>query len=145
MLRMLSLLAGLLLVASPLSAADVAWQSDVDAAWQTSVRENRPLLVFLTSSGCRYCSMMKQKTYSDPTIAAKIEQSFVPVAVDASRVAWLVKQMEVSGYPTTLIISPEAEVLDHLKGYVAPERLLPRLDQAAPPGRIATRPTKKTS
>ena len=110
-----------------------------------AVRENRPLLVFLTSSGCRYCAQMKNQTFQDQAVADYLGESFVAVAVDARRVAWLVKQRHISGFPTTLIISPEAEVLAQLKGFVSPEKLLPRLEQAAPQGRIASRPTKKTS
>jgi thioredoxin-related protein len=136
---------GLLSSVPRLHGAEVVWRSDVDLAWQESVRENRPLLVFLTSPGCRYCAQMKNQTFRDQAVASYLDESFVAVALDARKVAWLVKQRQIRSYPTTLIISPEAEVLVELKGFVPPDKLLPQLEQAAPLGRIASRPTKKTS
>jgi protein disulfide-isomerase len=128
-----------------LPAAEVSWQSDVDQAWQQSVRENRPLLVFVTSSNCRYCTQMRAQTFRDEAVASYLDHSFIAVAVDSRKVDWLVKQMQVTAFPTTLIISPEAEVLARLKGFVPPDKLLPQLERIAPPGPIASRPMKKTS
>lgn len=118
-------------------ASEVAWNSDVDVAWRAAVQQDRPVLLFVTRANCRYCVEMKKKTMRDPAVAAQIEQGFVPVAVDAAKIAELVKQLGVTAYPTTLIISPKAEIVDRMQGYLPPERFLPRLERASP--RVATR------
>lgn len=126
------------------SAAELDWGSDVDAAWKTSVAEQRPIVLFVTRPNCRFCVEMKNKTFRDPEVSARIERSFVAVAVDAKDVDWLVKDMKITGYPTTLLISPKAEVVDRIKGFLPPSQFAPRLDRAIP-GELATRENKKTS
>jgi thioredoxin-related protein len=124
-------------------AADLDWQSDLDAAWQQSRQEQRPLLVFLTTSGCRYCTLMQTTTFTDPGVAELIERGFVPAAVDAKNAAWLVKSQKVGTFPTTLVISSEAQVIDRINGYVKPADLKPRLAKTAASGRTASKPAAK--
>jgi uncharacterized protein YyaL (SSP411 family) len=118
-------------------AGEIAWESDVDAAWRAAVAQQRPVLLFVTRANCRYCVEMKQKTFRDPDVAECIGQGFVPVAVDAARIEELVKHLGLAAYPTTLIISPQAQVIDRMQGFLPAERLLPRLERAAP--HLATR------
>ena len=69
----------------PLAAAEqpaVVWHHDVKTAWQSTQQQNRPLLVFVTSSHCLYCTKMKQGTYANATVAATINRSFVPLVLD---------------------------------------------------------------
>lgn len=125
--------------AMPCAAEEGTWHTDVDAAWKDARQRQRPLLVFITTSGCRYCTLMQNTTFADPEVAKIIEQGFVPAAVDAGSVAWLVRKQNVKSYPTTLIITPEAEVVDHMKGYLKPSEIKPRLARNAPPGSVASK------
>jgi thioredoxin-related protein len=118
---------------------DVDWQTDVTTAWKQAREQERPLLVFITTSNCRYCTMMQNVSFADPDVVEVIERGFVPTAVDAKDVSWLVRDQKVSSYPTTLIISPAAEVVDRIKGYVKPEELKPRLARTAAPTRTASK------
>jgi thioredoxin-related protein len=49
--------------------------------------------------------------------------------------ASLIKKLGIRGYPSSLLISPEGEVLDFMEGYVAPQefakRVIPLLDRPA--------------
>ena len=130
--------------AGSVSAAEVQWGADVDAAWKVSVAEQRPMVLFVTRPNCRFCVEMKNKTFRDPQVSTRIEQSFVAVAVEADDVGWLVKEMKITAYPTTLLISPKAEVVDRIKGFLPPNQFAPRLDRATP-RELATRENKKTS
>ena len=103
----LALLAG----AMPLAAAEqspVAWHHDVTSAWQSTQRQNRPLLVFVTTSHCLYCTKMKQSTYANATVAATINRAFVPLVLDGEIPSPLLKDLAVKAYPATFIISPSA-------------------------------------
>ena len=124
-------------------AADLAWESDVDAAWKVAREKQRPLLVFITTAGCRYCTLMQNTTFADPDVADLIDRGFVPAAVDAKDVAWLIKSQKVTSFPTTLVISADAQVLDRINGYVKAAELVPRLNKTAAGDGTAAKPTQR--
>jgi len=119
---------GMFLAPSLAAAGEIAWHRDVNAAWQTAVDQQTPMLIFVSSPGCKYCKMMKRNTLSNPEIARQVNQSFVPVAIEANRAGRLVKDLGVRAFPTMLVISPEAVVVARIQGYVAPRELMRRLD-----------------
>jgi thioredoxin-related protein len=121
----------------PCWAGDPEWHSDVEVAWKQAKERERPMLVFITTSGCRYCTMMQNVSFADPAVAELLHRGFVPAVVDAKNVAWLVQEQKVNSYPTTLIISPAAEVVDRINGYLKPGELKPRLAKLAAPTRTA--------
>ena len=122
----LALLAGTLPLAAAEQAA-VAWQHDVNRAWQSTQQQGRPLLVFVTTSHCLYCTKMKQGTYANAAVAATINRSFVPLVLDGEAPCPLLKDLAVKAYPATFIISPSAVILDRVDGYVAPDKMMSRL------------------
>ncbi|MBI3836818.1 MAG: thioredoxin family protein [Planctomycetia bacterium] len=120
-----------LLVMGPLArASDVAkvnWHTNVQEAWKTTQQQGRPLLVFVTRDDCFYCSQMKDRTYSNLAVALAINQSFVPLVLDGGGQSALVKELKVTSYPSTFVISPQAVIVGRIDGYVTPEVLTTRL------------------
>ena len=98
----------------------LAWHTDVNEAWNTTQRERRPLLVFITHDQCVYCTKMKNGTFAERGVVAAIMQSYVPLTVDGGGPSTLVKDLAITAYPTTFVISPEAVVIDRIEGYVPP-------------------------
>jgi thioredoxin-related protein len=115
---------GPLVAAEP---ASVAWHHDVNRAWQSTQQQGRPLLVFVTTNHCMYCTKMKQGTYSNAAVAATINRSFVPLVLDGEAPSPLLKDLAVKAFPATFIISPGAVILDRMDGYVSPDKLMARL------------------
>jgi protein disulfide-isomerase len=105
----------------------VAWQTDVQAAWRATVANRRPLLVFVTHDHCYYCTQMKRHTYASPLVAAAIDGWYVPLELDGGSPSALLKDLKVTQFPVTFVISPRAEVLARFDGYVSPEALAGRL------------------
>lgn len=132
---------GALLLCAPIAAGDevvrVAWHSDVQNAWQATQQQGQPMLVFVTRDNCFYCTQMKSRTYSDATVAGTIKSSFVPLELDGSGNSPLLKDLKVTAYPTTFVISPKAVILDRIDGYVAPDVLARRLSALRPPVPVA--------
>ena len=124
-------------------AADLDWQSDLDAAWKLAKERQRPLLVFISTSGCRFCTLMQNTTFADPDVTDLIDRGFVPASVDAKDVAWLIKSQRVGSFPTTLVISSDAQVLDKISGYVKPSEMKPRLAKTAAGERSASKSTQR--
>lgn len=105
----------------------ILWQDDVNEAWKTSQAQQRPMLLFVTASGCAYCSKMKRETYADRDVIADVSRHFVPATVDAGGQTSLIEKLGVRVFPTTLIIAPNAELLDAISGYVPAETLRNRI------------------
>ncbi len=114
-------------------AAPIVWHRDVKTAWQSTQQQGRPLLVFVTTEHCMYCTKMKRATYANPTVADTINRSFVPLVLDGENASPLLADLAVKGFPATFIISPGAVILDRLDGYVPPDKLMPRLSAASQP------------
>jgi len=114
-------------VAMASDAAKVSWHTDVPTAWKVTQEQGRPLLVFVTRGDCYYCSQMKDRTYNNVAVAMAINQSFVPLVLDGAGQSALLKELKVTSYPSTFVISPQAVIMGRIDGYVAPEVLATRL------------------
>lgn len=122
--RSMLLAVGLMLSVSLAAKADgVGWLVDVDAAWLSSVEEGRPLLLFITRQRCKQCARMKSSTYADQKVADDVAAHFIPLMIDARQEARLVKDLGVTSFPTTLVVSPETGLLAELTGYISPADL----------------------
>jgi hypothetical protein len=124
-------------------ALGVAWHEDIAKAWETSQQNGRPLLVFVTRDQCYYCDKMKAGTLVSPLVVASLNAAFVPLILDGRRQSPLLKELNVKGYPSTFVISPDAVVLDRIDGYVTPEVLATRLKAIRPrppSGKLASDP-----
>jgi thioredoxin-related protein len=124
-------------------AQEVAWQQDIAKAWEATQQNGRPLLVFVTRDHCYYCDKMKDGTFAAPTVAHNVHASFVPLMLDGRSNSPLLKELNVKGYPSTFVISPQAVVLDRIDGYVTPEVLAWRLKAIRPrppSGKLASDP-----
>ena len=123
----------LLVTTSSLVAADFTapeWHHDARQAWQLAREQQRPMLLYFTMSGCVYCRKMERDTFADASVAQDIRDRFVAAHVTAEQNANLVRSLKVRSYPTTVIISPHAGVIDYISGYVSPEQLRSRLQAA---------------
>jgi len=136
----------LVLVAGSLPATELwtaNWRTDADQAWQSAQREQRPMILFITSQNCVYCRKMEHETFSNQTVAAAIQAKFVPVSVLAEQNPALVSKFRVRSFPTTVIISPKSGVVDYMVGYVGPSDFQRRLDTATRPGDTRTTATRR--
>ena len=112
-------------------ANDIHWYGieNQTEAVNTMKRENRPMLIYLTTTGCYYCKKMKKETYCNPEVAAEINKSFVPIELHKYQAKSLVKKLGIQTYPTTVVVSPKFKVLDRITGYLSAKKFKQRLDR----------------
>ena len=103
-----------ILAASP---TKIMWNSSLRKAGQESIRSGKPVLIQFTATWCGYCHKMLETTYHDASVIQRVNDFFVPVLLDADENEKLVKLLNVKSFPTTVIISPEQEVLLLFSGY----------------------------
>jgi thioredoxin-related protein len=115
--------------AAPASGEGVAWLTDTEVAWQRAVEQGQPLLVFITRPSCKHCTRMRSATFANPGVAADIARGFVPLAIDQRVEPGLVRELNVTAFPTMLIIS-ESGLLGRMTGFVPPQQMRQRLSES---------------
>ena len=110
-----------------LQSDGIQWHVDLAETWKSTREIGRPMLLFVTVEKCAYCAKMKNGTYNDESVVSAVKDTFVPAQVDGRHFEELVDRLEICIYPTTVIISPDHEVLDRVNGYVSAKVLQARL------------------
>jgi thioredoxin-related protein len=93
-------------------------QTSVEQAWKSAVAAKKPLLVMFTSDNCMYCEKMLHETYRHPAIERMLAGNAETVLAHSRDYKALAQKLGVRGFPSTLLVSPEGEVLDFMEGYV---------------------------
>ena len=85
-----------------------AWGAD---AFAEAADTETPILLSLSATWCGACHEMDARTYSEPRIAANINDSFVPIRVDVDRNPRVRERYNMGGFPTTAFLTPTGELL----------------------------------
>jgi thiol:disulfide interchange protein len=102
----------------------ISWKPRERAA-QLARAGGKPILYDFTAAWCGPCKML-DKDWEDSTIAARVNEAFVPArVVDRTRedgrntadVDDLLRRYEVSGFPTLVAADAEGNLIGKLEGY----------------------------
>ncbi len=105
----------------------VDWHEWGETPFEIADRAGKPILCSLTAPWCEWCKRMDDRVYSDPKLAANIGDSFVPVRVDVDRHPRVRERYNMGGFPTTVFLTPDGEVLSGAT-YLGPDGLRQVLD-----------------
>lgn len=145
-------------LATILSAAEVQWMHDLDAAGKRAAEEGKLLLVEYTGSDwCRYCALQRKQVIDTPEFAAWLQKHCVPVEIDvphdASRVGgekrkqWnqlLCEEYGIKSFPTLQIMTPELVVVGGYSGAQNhPSRAIAELEKAFAPAKALCQAQEK--
>lgn len=100
----------------------------MDEAWRAAQVSQQPILLFVSSDHCHFCRKMQKETLSHPQLQPAFARLFEMTEVNASRQHELAARLGVRAFPTTLVISPNGQVLAKLEGYIAPRDISKRLN-----------------
>jgi len=107
----------------------IAWQSDLTEARRTAAHTDRMVIAYFWGPYCGYCKQMESETLANPGVAATINRHFVPVKINQQTAPEVARNMGVRGLPTTLVLSPEGEIIDRMRGRVPAAELANRLQR----------------
>ena len=108
----------------------VYWHNDLRSAHREAVKLNKPILVVFGAKWCSYCRKLERTTLSNPGLERQIKSSFVAAALDLDKEKRIAKILEVRSVPCTIVLSPQADLLGKLVGYVEPQRYQHELKKA---------------
>ncbi|MDS0278384.1 DUF255 domain-containing protein [Halomicroarcula sp. S1AR25-4] len=94
-------------------AADtkVEWREWGPEAFERATDSGKPVLLSLTVPWSAECRAMDRGTFGEPRIAANVNDGFVPVRVDADRNPRVRERYTMGGFPSTVFLTPEGEVI----------------------------------
>lgn len=133
----LTLIAMLLVMcaASAAFAAEVRWQG-WDAGLAAAKGGKRYVLVDVYTDWCGWCKRMDREVYARDDIRDYLERHFITVKLNAESNESMTFQGEtrtargiasgyrVTGYPTTIFLTPEGEHLANVPNYIPADRFL---------------------
>jgi len=111
------------------SRAELAWQTNFEAAKQQAKKEDKVVLVDFTGSDwCGYCIRLKKAVWDKPEFAKFAEKSLVLVELDFPHnkklPADLKKQNDklqdnyhIEGFPTIVLLDGDGKELGRMEGY----------------------------
>ncbi len=93
----------------------VQWQTWGPEALALARAENKPLFVSSGYFACHWCHVMQRESYSDPQVAALLNEYFIPVkvdrelqpALDAHLIAFVERTRGQAGWPLNVFLTPE--------------------------------------
>jgi thioredoxin-like negative regulator of GroEL len=107
----------------------IRWQTDLKIAHEISLELNRPMLVVFDADWCSYCRKMERTTLSEPKLISQINNDFVPVHLSLDDHGRIAEILEVKRIPCTVALSPRADLLGRLTGYVGLKQYGDSLDR----------------
>jgi uncharacterized protein YyaL (SSP411 family) len=105
----------------------VSWLEWNEEAFKKARELDKPILLGISAVWCHWCHVMDQTTYFDSEVARLIEDKFVPIRVDRDRRPDIDKRYNMGGWPSTVFLTPEGEVLTG-STYIPPQQMLVLLE-----------------
>jgi YHS domain-containing protein/thiol-disulfide isomerase/thioredoxin len=99
------------------SAAELKWGNDLKQAAAESQKTGKPILITFTASWCHFCHKLLDETFTDQQVIERVNEYFVPVVLDADENERAVQLLGIEAFPSTVVISPDLNVLGRIKGF----------------------------
>ncbi len=101
--------------AATFEGVDIPWKDDYDEGLARAQEKEKPMVLVLYRSSCSWSRKLLEETLTDPRV--KLEKDhFVWTKVESPDPG-LKEIYGLTGYPLTILLSPEGEVLAKVNGY----------------------------
>ena len=108
------------------------WVYDEAKGFEIAQQENKLVMLDFYASWCAACNELDHQTYSDPTVAARLDD-YVNVKLDFTRTSEttkaLTKKYEIPGLPVVIFLDANRNVLKRFTGFVNAKDMLGILDE----------------
>ncbi len=89
----------------------VEWLDWGEEAFRRARTEDKPVLLAIVVAWDAWCRLMESDTYGDPQVAMLLNRDYIPVRVDADRRPDINDRYNVGGWPSTVFLTPEGDLL----------------------------------
>lgn len=113
--------------ASELKDLEISWVEDHDSGLETARKEDKPVIMVLYADWCTWCKRLLEETFTDIEVK-RFKKEFVWLKLDSDEDQSLKAMYDQKGFPMTVILSPEGEVVQRLSGFQTARGLAGELD-----------------
>ncbi len=85
------------------------YESDYQTALQKALKENKSIMMVLSTKTCPWCRKMENQTLKKDEINNSIKEHFIPLALDNDDPNSFPKQFETKVVPTIYFVDPKQE------------------------------------
>lgn len=125
---MKKILMALLMTTTFLSAASLELQKGYAAALAKAQKDNKPVMLVLSSHQCRYCDMFDEQTLSDKLVIDALNRDFVSTVVYAAEGEYAPRDLITGATPTIWFLQPDgAPMFQPIMGAVGKEDFIKAL------------------
>jgi hypothetical protein len=114
----------------PVLGGRVQWLPSIEAASTLARTTSRPVLLFLYHPACCICTDMRDGTFADPEVQAKLD-GFVPALVDIRQAPKPLMELARQGFPWLGALDADGRVILSFPGGRGPADFADRLREAA--------------
>ncbi|MBR5709484.1 MAG: thioredoxin fold domain-containing protein [Thermoguttaceae bacterium] len=101
---------------------EITWSDNLRQAQELSRQTGKPVLVHFFSDTCPPCKMMEKITFPNPEITKTIQNSFIPVKLNAKHNPREAQMFNVQCVPRDIILSPNGQIINSAEGGQDPGR-----------------------
>jgi thioredoxin-related protein len=111
----------LLIVTSSLMAADLHWAKNYTTGMAEAMKENKPVLLIVSSTACKYCLLLDKNTLHDKRVIKALNSDFIAIRswVDKGDYIPTVVAQNTPGLPGIWFLYPDGTPMyKPLLGYI---------------------------
>ena len=95
---------------------EISWSDNLRQALELSRQTGKPVLVHFFSDTCPPCKMMEKNTFPNPEVAATVQNSFIPVKLNANRNPREAQMFNVQGVPMDIVLTSDGQPIEMAVG-----------------------------
>lgn len=119
------IIAGIILLASTLSAEGIHWEKDLIAAVAKAKQEHKPIFFVLSSHYCKWCYRLEQDTFQDKRVIDALNRTHVNAIAFYDERDYVPSSLRVSGTPAMWFLNSDGTPLfQPIRGYAKPDLLI---------------------
>ena len=118
------LLTTLCLAGRSVTAQEITWLRSAEQAAMQARDTGKPILIYVRSENCRFCDLMQENVWKNPTAVSLIARDFIPLKLTREENPEALEVLRVKRFPTTLIFTADRKYVDRIDGYLEPDRFL---------------------
>lgn len=110
-------------------AQEIQWRQDYAQARKEAQDKVRLLVIDLGTENCFWCKQLDARTFTDPEVAALLNDKCIPLRISAESNPRLVEALRIQSYPTLVFAAPDGKILGYQEGFLEAPALKQQLSK----------------